>query len=159
MVGYPPIGSKWPNGYIWILRWSYNVLLIPMLFPVGMVGFLVNSPGASPVSPFVLLRRLRPAHVAVPRVPPSGARPDHRLHAVADLSGRSDQSEPTGKTCFRLLSSYAPGPMAHWWCLLKHGEIYVDWRKNVVDGVMKHKESAIKCNKVVGQWLAAIWVE
>ena len=31
--------------------------------------------------------------------------------------------------------------------------------KNVVDGVMKHKESAIKCNKVVGQWLAAIWVE
>ena len=75
--------------------------------------------------------------------------------------GGSDQSEPMGKTCFRLLrlSSYAPGPTAHGWCLLKHGEIYVDWRKNVVDGVMKHKESANKCNKVVGQWLAAIWVE
>ena len=68
-----------------------------MLFPVGMVGLLVNSPGASPVSPFVLLRRLRPAHVAVPRVPPSGARPDHRLHAVADLSGGRIRVSQWGK--------------------------------------------------------------
>ena len=68
-----------------------------MLFPVGMVGLLVNSPGASPVSPFVLLRRLRPAHVAVPRVPPSGARPDHRLHAVADPSGGRIRVSQRGK--------------------------------------------------------------